>query len=306
MRRRDFLLGAAAVAGAGAAALPGRAETLVWRGGAMGGEAEIRLTGEREAAREALAEAAAEIARLERAFGLRAPGGALAALNHDGRLAAPPLDLVAVLRRAQGWWRATGGAFDPRVQPLWRALAEGRDPEAAHARLARGWDDDVSLAGGGVSLAPGAALTLNGIAQGTLADRVTELLARRGFAMGVVDAGETRLLGRERRPVALPEIGVRLRLAETALAVSRPGALVLPGGSPHILALGGRRPDWETLAVIAPDAETADALSTACAAASAEEAASFLDGRDAALIGRSANGALRRLGRAALLRGALG
>jgi FAD:protein FMN transferase len=302
MKRRTFILAAIAAAGAGAAALPGRAATVVWRGAAMGGEAEIALVGERHAARAALAEAAAEIARLDRVFALQHAEGALARLNREGRLAGPPLDLVAVLRRAAAWWRATGGAFDPRVQPLWRALAERRDPEAARARLARGWDADVRVTAGAVALAPGAALTLNGIAQGTIADRVTELLARRGFVTGAVDAGETRILGRDRRAVALPEIGVRLRLAEGALAVSRPGALILPGGSSHILALGGRRPDWAALAVLAPDAETADALSTACAAAGADEAAAFVEGRQAALVGRSLDGRLRRLGDSALLR----
>lgn len=306
MRRRAFLLTALAAAGAGAAARPGRAATLVWRGSAMGGEAEIRLVGARDAAEAALAEAAAEIARLERAFALDHPEGALARLNREGRLVAPPLDLLAVLRRSEAWWRATNGAFDARVQPLWRALAEGRDPEEARARLQRGWEADVTLDGGAAALAPGAALTLNGIAQGTVADRVTALLARRGFAAGMVSAGETRLFGTERRSVALPEIGLAPRLAEGALAVSRPGALRLPGGQAHILALGGRRPDWRAVAVLAPDAETADALSTACAAAGPDEAASFLDGRDAALVGRTADGALRRLGSSRLLRDAFG
>jgi thiamine biosynthesis lipoprotein len=301
MRRRTFLLTAIAAAGAGATALPGRAATVVWRGTAMGGEAEIRLVGERQAARAALAEAGAEIARLERIFALQHPDGVLARLNREGRLAAPPLDLVAVLRRAAAWWRGTAGAFDPRVQPLWRALAEGRDPEAPRARLERAWDADVRVKTGTVALAPGAALTLNGIAQGTIADRVTVLLQRRGFAAGAVSAGETRLFGSDRRVVALPEIGVTLRLAEGALAVSRPGALLLPGGVPHILPLGWRRPDWSALAVLAPDAETADALSTACAAAGLDEAAAFVEGRAAALVGRSLEGKLRRLGDGLLL-----
>ncbi len=302
MKRRTFLLTAIAAAGAGAADLPGRATTVVWRGTAMGGEAEITLVGERETARAALAEAAAEIARLERVFALRHPEGALARLNREGHLAAPPLDLVAVLRRAAGWWRATDGAFDPRVQPLWRALAEGRDPEVPRALLARAWDADVRVTAGAVGLAPGAALTLNGMAQGTIADRVTELLTRRGFVAGVVNAGETRLFGSDTRAVALPDIGVTLRLDEGALAVSRPGALVLPGGVPHILALGRRRPDWRALAVLAPDAETADALSTACAAVGVDEAAAFLEGRSAALVGRGSSGRVLRLGDARLLR----
>ena len=73
--------------------------------------------------------------------------------------------------------RATGGAFDPSVQPLWQALARGGDVEAARALT--GWER-VTI-GQDITLAPGQALTFNGIAQGFATDVVTDLLASRGF-----------------------------------------------------------------------------------------------------------------------------
>lgn len=303
LTRRRFILSASAAIGATAGARAGgRAEARIWRGSVMGGEASIRLIGEPDHVEAVLAEAAAEIRRLDRAFSLADPDSALSRLNRSGALDAPPLDLARAVSAASAWRARTGGAFDPRIQPLWRALAEGRDAEGALQALGRPYEETVRVDAAAITLAPGAALSLNGSAPGFVADRVCALLRRRGFASAAIDAGEMRVLGPHRRAVALPEIGVAAHVAEAAIAVSRPGALLLPNGAGHILALGGRRPDWAALAIVARDAETADALSTACAAASADEAASFLDGRDAALIGVSTGGRRRLLGRSSLLK----
>ncbi|MFW5681036.1 MAG: hypothetical protein ACOC3D_12275 [Pseudomonadota bacterium] len=40
------------------------------------------------------------------------------------------------MRRAEHWRRVTNGAFDARVQPPWRAPAEGRNVAAAAAIVA--------------------------------------------------------------------------------------------------------------------------------------------------------------------------
>jgi thiamine biosynthesis lipoprotein len=302
LTRRRFLLVAAALAGSAAAASPGRSRTWLWRGSAMGGEATLRLEGEDAAAQDALAAAEAEIRRLDAVFSLHDPGSALARLNANGALAAPPLDLVEALTRAGRWRALSDGAFDPRVQPLWRALAEGRDPRPARAALARAYAADVAVAPDRLDLATGVALTLNGLAPGLITDRVTALLRARGFATLTVDAGEMRLAG-PRRTVALPELGVEARLAEAAVAVSLPRALVLPDGSPHILRPGGAPPVWSAVAAIARDAATADALSTAVAAAPAEAAGPLAAGAaDAAVLARAPDGRLRRFGDAALLR----
>jgi thiamine biosynthesis lipoprotein len=296
--RRGFLLAAACAVGPGAP----RAGTLVWRGAAMGGEAEIRLTGPRDAAEAALAEVEAEIRRLERAFSLHHPDSALARLNATGALDAPPLALVDAIDAADRWRRLSDGAFDARVQPLWRALAEGRDGAAARAALARPWADDVSAAPSRLRLSPGVALTLNGLAPGMIADAATALLIRRGFAEAQVDAGELRLTGARRVPVALPELGLTLRAARAAVAVSRPGALTLPGGSGHILTRDGAAPAWAAVAAIAPTAAEADALSTAVASAPADAAPALAAACGGAVFARAPDGPLRRFGAPDLLK----
>lgn len=299
LTRRRFVLAAASVA---ALAAPARAQVLEWRGAALGGEAVIRVMGERDAGAAALAEAVVEIARLERLFSLFDPGSQLSRLNAAGRLAAPALDLVAVLRAAERWRAATAGAFDMRVQPLWRARAEGRDTEDARAAV----QAPVAISTAAVAFAPGAGLTLNGVAQGTIADRVSALLARRGFTQTMADAGELRLSGPSTR-VAVPQVGVTLRLADAALAVSAPGALRFSDGAGHILDPRGAGPErWRAVAVVAraaPDAaETADALSTAFAISAPGLIDAAARAAGVAVLARGTGGALMRLGDPGLMR----
>jgi thiamine biosynthesis lipoprotein len=256
--RRRFLL----VMAAAAVLAPARGGTWEWRGDALGAEARILLAGPRDAAEAALAEVAAEIDRLENVFSLHRPGSQLARLNRDGVLAAPARDLTATLRRAAHWRARTEGAFEPAVQPLWTAAVAGAPPPLERVRAAT-----VTIAPGEVRLSPGTALTLNGIAQGVIADRIAALLVRRGFAAPRVDTGELRLPGPDRRRVRLPEAGLELELAGCAVATSAPDALRFPAAGHHLFdpTTGGSPEHWRAVTVIAPTAADADALSTAFA-----------------------------------------
>ena len=123
------------------------------------------------------------------------------------------------------------------------------------------------------------AVTLNGIAQGYITDRVVGLLRARGMTRVLVDLGEPRALGDH--PDGRPwRVGIRrpgagrpameVDLADLALATSS-GA-----GSPadfayrrfnHLLdpATGHCADPSRMVTVTAPDATTADALTTALA-----------------------------------------
>jgi thiamine biosynthesis lipoprotein len=261
--RRRFLL----VAAAAAVLAPARRELWEWRGDALGAEARIVLAGPRDTAETALGAVAAEIERLEALFSLHRPDSQLARLNRDGALTAPARDLTDVLRLAARWRARTEGAFDPAVQPLWTAAVEARPARLDLVRAAR-----VEIEPGLVRLSPGTALTLNGIAQGYIADRVAALLTRHGFAAPRIDTGEMRLPGRERRRLHLPHAGLELEVADCAVATSAPDALRLPGARHHLFDPGtGRSPEhWRAVTVIAPSAADADALSTAFAVSAPE------------------------------------
>jgi thiamine biosynthesis lipoprotein len=233
----------------------------------MGAEACIVLAGPRDAAEAALGAVAAEIERLEDLFSLHRPDSQLARLNRDGALAAPARDFTEVLRLSARWRARTEGAFDPAVQPLWTAAVEARPAPLDRVRAAR-----VEIEPGRVRLSPGAALTLNGIAQGYIADRVAALLTRHGFAAPRIDTGEMRLPGRERRRLHLPDAGLELEVADCAVATSAPDALRLPGARHHLFdPRTGRSPEhWRAVTVVAPTAADADALSTAFAVSAPE------------------------------------
>jgi thiamine biosynthesis lipoprotein len=259
MNRRRFLtLTAAALA-----PLPVQAATVTtWEGQGLGAALTLHLVGaDPHQARTTFARVAAEIERIESLASLFRDS-ALTRLNRDGHLAWPSPDLLDLLTLAGQVHTATAGAFDPTVQPLWLALAQGMTADPALV----GWDR-VRLSPKEIRLDRGQALTLNGIAQGWAADRIAALLRAQGFSEALVDMGEISALGSQTGwpvQIAGPD-GAELastRLTDRALATSSPrGTLV--NGQPHILGPQGQPPLWQTVSVSAPSAAVADALSTA-------------------------------------------
>lgn len=270
MNRRRFLCIAAAAAATPALAETGAPLTQVWQGTAMGSAARITLSGvEGPRAQRIFAQIARELDRIESLFSLHRDS-ALTRLNRDGRLNWPGADMLAVFALSDRVHHATGGAFDPTIQPLWQALARGQDPQPARALL--GWSD-IRVAPDEIRLPrPGMALSFNGVAQGYAADRIAALMRGAGLRDVLIDTGEISALGT--RPDGTPwrarietPAGAALRdvaLRDRALAVSAPsGTRIGPQGTQaHILDPLGRAPRWTLAAVAAPSAALADALST--------------------------------------------
>ncbi|MGJ7043056.1 thiamine biosynthesis lipoprotein [Shinella sp. BE166] len=257
MKRRRFLFIAAAAAFSGAA----RAENTTWQADMLGGTVRVDLRGPRCLAQGIAGRIGSTIAEVEAAASLFNANSALNRLNALGHLEDPPPALLDLLRLANHVHRATAGRFDPTVQPLWRALAEGRDTTEAQAAI--GWER-VRI-GPSVQLARGQALTLNGIAQGYAADRVRRLLLAEAYAQALVDMGEFAAIGGPFSVAvedpALGQIATR-RLAGNAIATSSPSAMMLGTGF-HILGPHGERPCWSTISVEAESAAMADGFSTA-------------------------------------------
>lgn len=263
-RRRFIALTAAAL-------LPGRAAAeTVWQGRAFGSDLRVALRGEARAAAAALAGLPGLIARVDAAFSLHRPDSELARLNATGQLT-PSADFAALLDLANRLHAATEGLFDPSVQPLWHALATGGDAAAATARI--GWDR-VARGAGGLRLAPGQALTFNGLAQGRAADLVRDHLAARGFATALADLGEIATLGGPWRiGIADPSAGLLAERRLTGLAIATSSARATEvGGRSHILHPAGGATRWATVTVEADSAALADGLSTALVLADREQA----------------------------------
>ncbi|WP_413716986.1 FAD:protein FMN transferase [Silicimonas sp. MF1-12-2] len=296
-RRRFLSITAAAAVLSGLGAEGAVAQTAFWRGSALGAAASIRLAGlSHDGAQPIFRAMERELIRLENIFNLYRPDSELARLNEQGVLAYPSPELLEVLSLSARLNRATEGAFDPTVQPLFaasaRAVAENRKPtedEIAMARSLVGWDQvrfdqsEVRLEGRGV------ALTLNGIAQGYITDRIAALLKARGLTDVLVDFGEVVAVGRGEndRPwrVGISDtdgtIQKRILLTDRAIATSSPrGTLLDPAGQlGHIFdpTTGIAATSASVISVSAPRADLADGLSTALSLMSGSRRAKALD-----------------------------
>jgi thiamine biosynthesis lipoprotein len=257
--RRRFLAISAACLAAGP--VTAAAHQARWQGRAMGASAHMVISGlPQSAAAPIFAKVEAELLRLEAIFSLYQPGAQLVRLNAQGHLRAPAPELLDVLSLSASLNTASHGAFDPSIQPLWQALALGQETAAAP----RGWHhlryDSQEIR----FLRPGMALTLNGIAQGYITDKIADLLR----AMGEIAAMGQRPEGRPwQAGIVSPDgdLRARLSLSDRALATSAAAGTLVGNGTSHILDPRngeGAQPS-RLVSVSAPRAALADGLSTA-------------------------------------------
>lgn len=286
-RRRFIRIGAALATLAFLPSALAAAPVRRWSGNALGAHASIELIGADAALADAtFAAVEKEIARLEGLFSLYRTDSALSRLNAAGRLDAPEPDFLRLLALARSVHAETGGLFDPTVQPLFAAYAAHYAGGRTDALPAAVLSDRLQLVGfGQVSFSedqvrfarPGMAMTLNGIAQGYITDRVADLLRARGFDNVLLDIGEIQALGGGRDGsgwkvglAAGPDTGAlaaTLRLKDRAVATSMMDGTVLDAGARvgHILhpRKGAVASAFSAVSVVASDAALADALSTA-------------------------------------------
>lgn len=274
-RRRflSILAGAAALPmlGSTAGATPAR-----WQGVALGANAQIIL--DHPNAEALLVQAVAEIDRLESIFSLYRDSQ-LTQLNRTGLLANPAFEMVEILSVCSNINARTNGAFDPTIQPLWALYAEsyanGAPPaerRISEALAMTGWQK-LRFSSTLVEFdQSGMMLTLNGIAQGYIADRISALLKANGVANVLVNTGEIAAVGvaPNGSPWAVKigsSQGQSLPLSNVAIATSAPlGTALDPDSSVgHILDPRTGRPAglWPQVSVVALTAAEADGLSTA-------------------------------------------
>jgi thiamine biosynthesis lipoprotein len=221
-------------------------------------------------------------------------------LNHGGHLPEPSGDMYRALKLAVQVAALSEGLFDPTVQPLWEAHVDwfehrrdaGLPPEhvIARARQAVDWRK-IRLGPGAISLGEGQRLTLNGLGQGYVTDRVAELLVAKGLHHILVDLGEQRAIGprRDGAPWLIARANANpIRLAHGALATSEGSGCVLgANGAAHHLfdpRSGRSAAHWRTITVHHRSTAVADALSTALYAASEDEVHATLPRLEGATI----------------------
>lgn len=267
------------------------AAPLRWQGLAMGAPASLVLHhgGDTAGAQAALKATLAELSRLEAIFSLFRADSVLSQLNRTGHVNHAPSEFVSLLGTALDMAALSDGVFDPSIQPLWNLYFEhfvvaGNTQPPAAEQVARAsslvdWRS-VRLAGSTVSLArPGMGVSLNGVAQGFITDRCTEVLRAHGFSHMLVDMGEPRAVAAKPDGSAW-QIGLAdprqpgqalhtLSVLNQAVATSGGYGTRLDAGGRYTHLINPRSgrtaPASESVTVVAPTATQADALSTALA-----------------------------------------
>jgi len=236
----------------------------------------------------ALTAAMTALKEIDALMSLYRPDSQVSQLNRRGKIDGPDARLVHVLHTARHLARASDGAFDVTVQPLWEAHASGSDAVAVRGRV--NWrkllvsDQQVALADAGM------AITLNGIAQGYAVDRAMQALRQHGIRDALLDTGEFGALGlrEDGSPWAL---GIRHPRKRASTPDSDPDAyaevIALDGRcmatsgdyatrfrapashsfSPHHIfdpRTGQSPPELASVTVLAPTGILADGLATAC------------------------------------------
>lgn len=279
--------------------------THSWTGIALGADASLQVSHpDAQVARDLIERCVAEVRRLEGLFSLYRDDSALSVLNRQGYLTNPSSDFLALLDRSKEFSRLTQGVFDVTVQPLWQAYANhfsshsgqaapknnhpGRSDTALPAPLQQAvqhalkrvdWRQ-LDIDPQQIRLRqPGMAITLNGIAQGYITDRVTQLLAAQGIHHALVNMGEIYGMNPKMpQPGQSWHIGLEdarqpgniiLRIPVRNRAVATSGAYGTPFTPDlrynHLLdpRTGTSSHRYKSVSVVATDATTADALSTA-------------------------------------------
>lgn len=290
-RRRavTIIAGAAGMSLIGAVARADTGEFHLWRGAALGAEASLTLWHPDPAkAQRMVGMSLKEIARLEKIFSLFQPDSELARLNRDGTLSQPSKDLRLLLEQSQRMGTLSGGAFDITVQPFWDLYAAHfganpnmeHGPDPRHIEVARALVDyrAIDVSSGHVAFArPGMAATMNGIAQGYIADRIADMMRDDGFDQVVVELGEIRALGNHpngrpwrvgiKDPLAPLQIARMIDVSDQAVATSGGyGTGFDPSGHHHHIfdpTTGASARRYLDVTVVGLRAMVADALSTA-------------------------------------------
>jgi thiamine biosynthesis lipoprotein len=301
-RRRTLFIGATLLGSAIIGRVLGDTMPVArWSGQALGAHASIELVGLHEAeAAPLFASVEQELARLEAIFSLYRSDSAVSVLNRDAVLHAPPPELLEVMALSAAAHGESFGLFDPTVQPLFAlyathyAAGNAAPPasEMVEATLERVGLEKVVVAADAIRFtAAGMGLTLNGIAQGYITDKVATLLRGAGLGNLLIDMGEIRAIGEGRTGNGW-RIGLRagpeddtvirhLTLNEGAVATSMMLGTTLDGGGSAGHILHPRRGLVTAFnprtTVVAATAARADALSTAAVLMDAGQLAALRD-----------------------------
>lgn len=261
---------------------------MQWQGRALGADTSIKLFSEdEEYTQSVLKECQVIIRKYEAMFNLFDQNSYISLLNKYGMIEEAPSDFVELIGLSKEFYKKSNGAFDITIQPLWNLyqnhFKKNQQQQLDISReiiqtLPLIGSENIVLDGNNVSFTKsGMSISLNGIAQGYITDKITDYLKTMGFGNVLVDMGEYRALGSHvnGQPwrIGLLDPFDEISIADVVeikdKAVSTSGGygvkFDVTGKYHHLFnPLTGQSSNlYSSVTVIADDAATADALSTA-------------------------------------------
>lgn len=260
-----------------------------WEGIALGADASLRISHpDPDAAQQIISRCVEEVQRLEKLFSLYRNDSTLSILNREGVVNEPASDFLALLSQSISFSELTAGKFDVTIQPLWAAYMQHFSSVSTHVNSPdnAAIQDALKLVNyRKLHVSPekitlgqaGMAITLNGIAQGYITDRITQLLYQNGIRHALVNMGEIRGINQAdnstpwhvglENPLVPGSFERSINLVNQAVATSSAyGTSWTPDGQyNHLLdpGSGASSSRYRSVSVVAKNATTADALSTA-------------------------------------------
>ncbi len=218
----------------------------------------------------------------DQVFNLQNQNSEIVSLNRNKFLANPSPSLIEVIKKSKLISESTNGAFDITVQPLWdfyfkHFIIDGNSSYPSHKKLKSitesiNWNN-VVLDNNKIILENNASITLNGIAQGWITDKIVEILKKNNIDNTLVDFGETFALGKyeNSRPwnILLKGSGNTnkvIELTNKAVATSSAdGTMFEPSRKYHHIfnpKTGLSKSNFQTVSIISDEAWVSDSLAT--------------------------------------------
>ena len=200
--RRKFISISAVCIGSQLLAKDIEYKKITWEGIALGAPSSMTLYHhDISYAKSVLKKCELEVMRLENIFSLYRKNSNINQLNKNGYLNNPPKELLELITFSNLISKQTKGAFDISIQPLWQIYSKYHHNE----KLLKEKVDKVKKLVSYKNISfnekqisfkeKNMAITLNGIAQGFISDKISELLRKEGFSNVLVDLGEINALG---------------------------------------------------------------------------------------------------------------
>jgi thiamine biosynthesis lipoprotein len=222
----------------------------------------------KETAHEAIDKTVTKMQRLIQMYDYRRADSPLGKLNANGITYHAPAELIATIKQALQFSQLSQGAFDITVKPMLDAMRANKptSPELVGYRLLNIIRDELSFSRTGM------AVTLDGIAKGSVVDAGVSKLQQLGFDSVLVEAGGDMMARGNQWKVGIThprkqaEYIARISIQDQAVATS--GDYMNYYSADHtafhiIDPRTGRSPsELASATVIAPTAAEADALST--------------------------------------------